>query len=180
MRVVVVTLANHIDAYLSVTNPALDICAFVADEPNKAQPIAAKHNRGNVPFFPYHHLKECLDSFYFDKVINATRSPVHSTVVNDLLSYDVPNNKIITLINLDTPILVDTLTKLLEVYKQNVNHFKIFVTGVSHTYHAIDINQFKLPAISFSYDSQDIYFDYKIAQKVVSFSSRGGGPSNLH
>ena len=176
MRVVVVTLANHIDAYLSVTNPALDICAFVADEPEPAKAIAAKFNRNKVPFFPYYRLKECLDGFYFDYVINASRISVSNKITEDLMKYNVPTEKLISLFDLDKPNYYDGFAKLMSHYKQHPDHYKMFATGISYFNLAIDIQQFTLPTLSFARDSQDIYYDYRIAREVI----HGGGVGDMH
>ncbi|MBR1580639.1 MAG: hypothetical protein IJ668_09095 [Selenomonadaceae bacterium] len=172
MRVLVITLANYVGVYLSVTNPALDICAFVTDAPEPTKVLVSKFGRANVPVMPYYRLKDCLEDFYFDKVIDATDGLMHGKVMEELSRFSVPNDKILTLINLNAPICVDTITKLLIHYKQHITRYKMFVTGVSHTYHAIDISKFQLPTISFAYDSQDLYFDYKIAQQIIAM---GGG-----
>ena len=177
MRILIVALTDQLPAFLSVMNPELDVCAIVADNPEPAKAIAAQFNRAAVPIFPYWHLKECLEQFYFDYVINESMLfNGMSAINNDLLQYEVIPDKIVALINLNQPKSIDSLTKLLMIYKQNPDKFKMFSTGISYILDAIDIRQFTLPVLHCARAGQDLYYDYKIAKEVIN---TGGGRKNL-
>ena len=176
MRVLIVAVTDHLPAFLSAMNPATEVCAFVVDESEPAQAIANKFNRGGVPIFPYWHLKESLESFYFDYVINATRVQLCGTVIKELQNYDVTSDKMLSLVDLDVPTHIDSFTKLMTHYKNTAERYNIFATGISYIHNAIEINQFELPTLNFARGGQDLYYDFKIAKEVIN---TGGGRKNL-
>lgn len=164
----VVSLTDVLSFYLSIFNPALEMCALVVDETETAKSIATKFNRSRVPIFPFYLLKEQTERFHFDYVIIAARSPLHDRIHEELIKCKVPPEKIVTLLDLHNPFGVDRCAKLMLFLKQNLSQFKAFSTGYSCARHAIDSRQFELPTINCGRDGQDPYYDYKIAQELIN------------
>ena len=83
----------------------------------------------------------------------------------------VPKNKFVHLINLNLAhnFLLD---RALRYYKKNFAQFKMFATGMSYTEMGLVPKLFAKKLFNFGRSSQDIYFDYQIAKKIIS---TGGG-----
>ena len=174
MRVLIVALTYQLPIFLSVMNPELNVCAIVTDEPKPAKEITEKYDQADVPIIPYWHLKECIESYQFDYVINVSDfGSIFTMMTEELQDYGVPSDKIVAILGLLQPNHVDALTKLMDRYKQDVEKFKIFATGSSTPQAAIDIDKFELPTINCAHAAQDLYYDFKIAQELID--SGGGG-----
>ena len=64
--------------------------------------------------------------------------------------------------------------RALRYYEEHSDEIEIFATGNSHTCMGLDANQFKYKLLNFGISSQDLYFDYQIAKRVLTPKTGGG------
>ena len=172
MRVLIITLKEHLNAALSNLNSELDICALITDEPEPSAEIMAKHALTDVPIFPFYQLKECVESFYFDKIIIIASYFPNFNIAGMLLQYKIPAEKIVAFDDFKHASEYNTLSKMFNHYAQNAENYRMIVTGASGPYHSVNINLLELPTAKFATPSQDLYYDYQVMSKLCHM---GGG-----
>ncbi len=88
--------------------------------------------------------------------------------------YGLPKNKLISLTEIHTN---DNflLEKSLRYYGQNLLDFEMFATGLSYVEYGLVPKQFKHKLFNFGNSSQDLYFDYQIARRILTKRERGSG-----
>ncbi len=168
MKICIVAFSNHLECCLSALNPNVDIAAIIVDNPKAAKLIIKKFNLSEDVVQPYFNLEECVKNLDYDYIVVSLRWSMFSeTVINDLKALNLPRNKFVNLWDLDKPEHVSALTVLMNFYTQNSTAFNTFITGNSQFVYGIDINQLSMPTINFSRGSQDLYYDYLIAKKIL-------------
>ena len=170
MRVLLVTLTDMLPFVLTqVLNPALEYCAVVVEESD-----LAKRRLVNVPplrekIYPLYELKECIAENYFNVAICAF--PFWNEMSKEFKKYGLPKNKLISLTEIHTNGNF-LLEKSLRYYGQNLLDFEMFATGASRVQFGLVPKQFKRKLFNFGNSSQDLYFDYQIARRILT--KRGG------
>ena len=178
MRVLLVTLTDLLPFVLTnVLNPALDYCAIVVDEPDPAKKMLT-----NVPplrdkIFPFYELKECIENYHYDFLIyTPTDYSNRGTFANAINKYKPDKNKVLELFQINVPenFLVE---RALRYYGQHAKEFEMVSIGMSYLQDAIVPKLFKKKLFNFGIASQDLYYDYKIAQFV--FNQTAGGQTQV-
>ena len=167
MRVLLMTLSDILPLALTqVLNPALEHCAIVVDEPEKAKKFLAGTPLENI-VYPFYELKECVDNFHFDCAVS-----IELGIGDWGKKYGIAKNKFVNLFQIYTyeNFLME---RALRYYSEHAAEFEMVATGMSYTESAISPQYFKRKLFNFGRGTQDIYYDYQIAKYVLKKS--GGG-----
>ena len=171
MKILLVTTTASLPFIIkNALNPKNDYCAIVVDEPETAKKIGLPENL----IYPLYELKNCIEEMYYDALICV--SDVY-TGYADLADYvqrcGCPQNKFIHLRHLNSAVnfLVE---RALRYYEAHSGEIEMFATGNSHTCMGLDANQFKYKLFNFGVSSQDLYYGYQIAKRVLTPFSGGG------
>ena len=168
MRVLLMTLSDILPLALTqVLNPALEHCAIVVDEPEKAKKFLAGTPLENI-VYPFYELKECVENFHFDCIL--CPSPFHEFPnYESVTKSGIPKNSLVSL-----PVIHTAenffVERAIRYYKKHAAEFEIFATGVSYAEFGIMPKKFKRKLFNFGHTSQDLYYDYQIAKYVLKKS----------
>ena len=55
----------------------------------------------------------------------------------------------------------------MKLFEENILSYESFITGISYFVSGIDGNTLKKKGVNFSFDSQDLYYDYNIAKYIL-------------
>ena len=168
MRVLLVSSSKSLPlAVTQVLNPKNEYCSIVVDEVEPARNFLSQLNYPAENVFPLYDLPECAGNFFYDCVlcVNAGK------LFEEIKRCGVPGNKIVNLVGFNTAenFLLD---RALRYYQKNFSNFKMFATGISYTELGIIPQFFSKKLFNFGRASQDLYFDFQVAKKVISI---GGG-----
>ena len=164
MRVVLVitrTYLEHVDKILDQRN--VEIVAVVTDD----RPMAIEHGFAHDLVFGLWQLQNVLNRFDPEYVLFLV--PFRSTIENlskKMREIKFPMNRICDLsdyIHDESKYLAMEIWKL----KEDPNQYEIFSTGISYSKTGIDPNSFSLPLKSFAHSSQDLYYDFQIAKRIL-------------
>ncbi|MBR1420712.1 MAG: hypothetical protein IJ575_06650 [Selenomonadaceae bacterium] len=152
-------------------NPESEIVAFVTED----RGYAIKHGIPPEKVFYYWNLDELIQNIDFDCLVFACVSDaqrIYENVLQIFKEMNVSMDKIFDIRQMFTPdgYILNAMFKRLEKDPQT---FKIFATGSSVLMHGLSARYFKLPLINFSGNAQDLYYSFKIAEKVLD--TGGGG-----
>jgi len=180
MKILLVTTSATLPfALTTALNPKNDYCAFVVDEVNTAKDFVKKSGLPENIIFPLYELKNCIDEIYFDVLISISD---FYTGYNDLANYaqrcGCPQNKFIHLYMLNQPKNF-VLERALRYYEEHSAEIEIFATGNSHTCMGLDATKFKYKLLNFGRSSQDLYYSYQIAKRVLTPKTGGGRQNSL-
>ena len=175
MRVLLVTWTDQLLEKLSILNPELEYCAIVVDEVEPAKDILKRVGLPASLLYPLYDLKECVRDFFYDYVLCVETNTYDSKITDIVQNYDVPKEK---LLNLAALLSVQNFKteQVLRYYKEHAAEIEIFATGISYAEVGLDATQFKRKFFNLAKSSQDLYYDFQIAKRVVSY---GGGHSRL-
>ena len=171
MRVLLVTFSEYLPVALTqVLNPALEYCTIVVDEPD-----IAKNMLKNVPplrdkIFPFYDLKECIENNYYDFVLLISTFAIDADIRASLKEYGVSEKKFVEVVFPAT--FNFQVERALRYYKEHVQDFEMFATGMSYTRYGLMPKIFKRKLFNLACDGQDLYYDYKTANEVMRL---GGG-----
>ena len=175
MRVLLVTLTDLLPyALTKVLNPSLEYCAIVVDDATVAKNMLKDVKPLQNLIYPFYELKECIQNFHYDVVI--CYSFGHDTFESNLRRYGVSKNKLVNLVSLHSHENF-LLERALRYYSEYAGEFEMFATGMSYTECGLEPQNFKLKLFNFGRGTQDLYYDYKIAQFV--FTHAGGGAGKI-
>ena len=176
MRVLLVTLTDQLSGIFSFLNPELEFRAIVVDEVEPAKKILERVNLPATLLHPLYELKECINDFYYDYLICATDFRTMKILSDQTADYGLAHNKFVHLNDIHTgaPFF---LKMSLDYYKNHVAEVQMFATGISYVQEALIQVPFKYKLINCAYGSQDLYYDFQIAKRLVLY---GGGHSQLH
>ena len=175
MKILLVVSSESLPfALTTALNPKNDYCAIVTDEEIPAKEFCKKIGLPENLIFPLYELKNCIDEIYFDVLISV--SDIY-TGYNDLVNYvqrcGCPQNKFIHLYMLNQPKNF-VLERAIRYYEEHFNEIEIFATGNSHTCMGLDATKFKYKLLNFGSSSQDLYYGYQIAKRVLTPKTGGG------
>lgn len=171
----VVTSASLPFAITNALSAKNSYCAIVVDEPMDAKNFAKKVGLSENLIYPLYELKECISDFYYDVLICISDG---LTGYDDLANYvqrcGCPTDKFIHLRMLNDPGNF-FIERALRYYDEHSGEIEMFATGNSHTCMGLDANQFKYKLLNFGRSSQDLYYGYQIAKRVLTPPKQGGG-----
>ena len=167
MRVLLATLTDQLLEKLSVLNPELEYCAVVVDEVEPAKKILERTGLSKDLLFPMTELKACAEGFSYDYALCVQKHFYDKTIISELQKYDVPKDKIMSFAYLPSAINFQ-VEKALRYYQEHSQEIQTFATGISHAAHGLDVTQFKRKTFNLAKPSQDLYYDFKIAKRLIS------------
>lgn len=180
MKILLVTTSATLPfAITTAFNSQNNYRAIVTDEVQPAKDFVKKIGLPENLIYPLYELKNCIEEFYFDTLICVSDGV---TGYDDLANYvqrcGCPQNKFIHLQNLNSAqnFLIE---RALRYYEEHSNEFEIFATGNSHACMGLDANQFKYKLFNFGRSSQDLYYSYQIAKRVLTPKTGGGQQNSL-
>jgi len=175
MRVLLVTWIDQLLQKLSILNPELEYCAIVVDEIEPAKEILERVGLPKDLLCPMTELKTCAEGLIYDYILCVQKHFYDKKIISELQQYDIPKDKIMSFAGLPSAINFQ-VEQALRYYQEHSAEFEIFATGISHAAHGLDVRQFKRKTFNFAKPSQDLYYDFQIAKRVVSY---GKGHSTL-
>ena len=168
MRVLLVTAHEFLPfAVTQVLNARNEYCAVVVDEVEPARKFLSQFNYSAENVSPLYELPECVENFFYDCIICMTKGKL----LDEIKRCGVPKNKLVTLFGFNTAenFLLD---RGLRYYQKNFSDFEMFASGMSYSELGLLPKIFTRKLFNFSRPSQDLYFDFQVAKKVISI---GGG-----
>ncbi|MEE1362429.1 MAG: D-alanyl-lipoteichoic acid biosynthesis protein DltD [Selenomonadaceae bacterium] len=129
----------------------------------------SKYKKLNCKISTYDELPEILDLNYFDYIIisDTDKTPGRkSRIYKELLRLNVPEDKIIDITFWKAPEIYP-LYNMVKFCEVNPSWGDFFITGVSHAYAGIDVSCFDSKGINIAHTSQDLYYDYLLAKKII-------------
>ena len=171
MRVLLVTWTDQLLQKLSMLNPELNYCAIVVDEVEPAKKILEQVGLPKNLLYPLYELKECVQNFYYDYILCSEHGWA-SELPKAVRELGVSKDKILGLnfIGGDN-FLVE---RSLRYFKEHAEEFEIFATGISYTEVGLDVTRFKKKIFNFGHSSQDLYYNFQVAKRAVSYGVGGG------
>ena len=171
MRILLVTFSDLLPSVLRTTlNLENEICAIVVDEPKTAKEFFEKNNLPAESIYPFYELQECITNFYYDCVICISSGLISWDMHNHFIKCGLPLNKFVHFSLSDENFLVK---RALLYYEEHADEIEIFATGISYTSVALDVKEFKYKLLNFGRSSQDLYYDYQIAKRVLTPKTGG-------
>ena len=162
-------------ALTTALNPKNDYCAIVTDKVQPAKDFAKKSGLPENIIFPLYELKHCIDEIYFDVLICVSDEVAN---YSDLLKYTqrcgCPQNKFVHLRLLNQS-RIFVLERALRYYEQHSDEFEIFATGACIAAKSLDTTKFKYKLLNFGRSSQDLYYSYQIAKRILTPKKGEGG-----
>lgn len=158
----------------NILNSKNDYCAIVTDEVNTAKEFVKKIGLPENLVYPLYELKTLINEIYYDAVICVSdKNTGHEGLGTYVQRCGCPQNKFVHFYiwNDEGNFLVE---RALRYYEEHSDEFEIFATGNSHTSAGLDVNQFKLKVLTFGLSSQDLYYSYQIAKRVLTPKTGGG------
>lgn len=177
MRILLVTLHENFPyALLNVLNPANEFCAIVTDEVEPAKNFCEKVGLNKNLIFQMYELKECIKNFYYDYAILFSDGRLtFGDFPDEMRNYGLPKNKFvhiaITNVTEHNPFILETGLRYFEEHSAEV---EMFATGMSYTAFCLDTTKFKYKLFNFARASQDLYYDYQVAKRVLTPKTGGG------
>lgn len=103
----------------------------------------------------------------YDYIVIA--SQYDKDIYDGLVQLGIPKEKIFMYVFWGET-FADRLTEKYKSFIERQNNIEGFITGISYAYNGIDPSYFKHEIMNFSSPSQDLYYDYQIAKKLVTSS----------
>ena len=166
MRVLLITITDELAGKLAVLNPELEYCAVVTNEVESAKEILASVGLSQVPIYSMRQLETCVKNSDYDYVLRVQSKVYGEKILDRLLKYGVPANKILSFASL-TSRLNFNVKRTLSYYKEHSQDFEMFATGISTACMGINPRFFKRKLFNFAKPSQDLYYDFKVAKFAV-------------
>lgn len=145
-----------------VLNSEMEFCAVVVDKVEIAKKILPSEK-----IFSLFELKECLGNFYYDFAVCISDKSMVNLLPEQFRNYDLPKNKFVHLHDVDGEYNFQ-LTKKLNLFKKDFAYFEIFSTSPAYSKYALSENKFDRKIFDFSIGGQDLYYGFKIAEKILS------------
>ena len=103
-----------------------------------------------------------INNYDYDFII--ITSIFSQEIESQLLQLDIPKYKIFPYgIDYGTYSLSEQLNKII-----NSNEYELFITGLSFAYCGIDTESLNKKSVNLAFFSQDLFYDYQIAKKVIN------------
>ncbi|NKI20924.1 SGNH/GDSL hydrolase family protein [Paenibacillus dendritiformis] len=111
---------------------------------------------------------EKINEYKHDYIVIA--SQYYTQIYNQLISLNVSKEKIFMYIPFKD-LYNDLLIQKYSEFKDRNNHINGLITGISYTHYGIKENSLKGTFVNMALPSQDLYYDYQLAKKLISESS---------
>ena len=168
IRAVLVVSRYHIPLVNQIIDQQnVQIVAIVTDN----RSIAIESGCPSEIAFSFWQLKTVLEIFDFDYLIVLSfygkTFDLCKVALHDI---NLPMIKLCNLSEYPAKTTIDLLACLHDL-KRNSTKYKIFATGISYSQLGIVPENFELPVINFAFTSQDLYYDFQIAKKIIQIST---------
>ena len=150
-----------------VLNSELEYCAIVVDKPKDVEKIVTQRNLSTDLIYPIYELKESLENCYYDIAFCISERSTVNLLPEKFRLYELPKDKFLHLYAVDGEYNFQVEQKL-SYYKNHSTEFEIFSTTHTNPLFGLKTNKFNHKLIDFSAGEQDLYYDYKIAEKILS------------
>ena len=163
--VVVVPTFNFHLVNQMINQSYVNIVAIVTDD----RITAAERGISKDMTYAFWQFREVLEKYQPDYVFMLTIPNDESFELfkKEARKVNFPTSRIILLTDFISYDDIFDLGKRLEIYEKNPEQYKILATGLSYTQFGIVPECFELPLIKFAFSSQDLYYDYQIARRIL-------------
>lgn len=168
MNVLLVTSAKNLTEKFAALNPELEYSAIVTDDVEAAKKTLEQIGLSNFFVCPMAELIKCVDYLWYDYIL-CVQDHFFDGQISKL--YGLSTEKIISFATLPNEGNWET-ERHLRYYREHAQDFEMFATGISHTEAGLDVKCLKYKAFNFATSSQDLYYSFQIAKRVVLY---GGG-----
>ena len=173
MRILLVAYGAALDRALSCMLPensawgGLELAAIVTVPLPQTEQILSRHGITGTAVRPYYELPECVHDLYYEYVFYASQGNDGKRLRTDLLALGVAKEQLVNLSLLCSDWLYN-ISRLMRYYEHHTADFQILATGSSYAYYAIDGHGMTLPLLDFTADSQDLFYGYALARRVLA------------
>ena len=175
MRILLVVLHDILPtAFTQVLNPANEYCAIVTEEVAPAKNFIKSTGLPEQLIHSFYELKACIENFYYDVVLCISDGRTATTINEHIKKYGVPQEKFLNIYLTDNSDNIFLLERALRYYKEHVDEFDMFATGSSYMEKGLDSTKFKRKLFNLGKGSQDLYYDYQVAKRVLTPQMGGG------
>lgn len=171
MRVILISIEPYLNMFLRIANPKLDIASIIVPNEQAIYNSQAKVNEKTTSIYSYAYMCDCILNTYYDLIIVAfPPGDFEKYILSDLEALKINREKVFRIggIYMDQ---CSGFLSLIQHVKQNPLKYKIFATGISHAKNGIDVYQFDMPTLNLAVSSQDLYYDYLFAKKLLEIEN---------
>lgn len=155
-------------------NPELEYCAIVVDKVEPAKEVLEQFGLSQDLLYPQSEIGKCIESLDYDYII-CVQDNFYDDEIKILKRHAVPTEKVVSFARLTNGVANFKTKRLLRYYRLHAQEVEAFVTGTSTAETSIDIEQFKYKMINLATSSQDLYYSYQIAKKIISDGKKRNG-----
>lgn len=165
MRVLLVAIEDGLKLSLQLMNlQNVDIAAIITVPTNNVFDMVKKYPGLQNKVHEYGELRECCNEMYWDTVVVCGYN--EDKIVEDLMKIGVERQRIINFSVFRLSFFWGVYN-VLEAYKKDPLRYKNIITGMSYAVFGINALKLKEPAIKLAFDSQDFFYDYKLARYAL-------------
>ena len=151
-------------------------CAIVVDEEIPAKRFVKDIGLSADLVYPLYELKTCIKDINYDALVCVSGDFRGQIGYDDLSNYvqrcGCPQNKFVHVHPMEgTGNFL--LERALNYYDEHSDEIEMFATGNSYTPAGLDTNCLKYKLLNFGISSQDLYYGYQIAKRVMTLTRRG-------
>ena len=117
--------------------------------------------------YPLYDLPECLRDFHYDYVLCVENGWWRTELVEEAKRCGAPPNKLLNFCKLNS-FRNFFIERALKYFEEHAEEFELFATGISLIESGLDVTRFKQKLFNFGRSSQDLYYSFKIAKRVVA------------
>ena len=170
MNILLVTFTDALQTLLKYClNSEVKYCAIVIDRIEPAKKIINDIGLNENIIYPYYDVEECIENLQYDLILCVTNTTAINLLPQQVRKYCSPKNKFLQLTLSDDANHLFLVKRALNYFKVHANNFEMFATGMSYFSHGLDTSRFNKKLFNFAKASQDLYYDYKIANFAVSY-----------
>lgn len=169
MRILIVAYGKYLESILKIINigsTELEICAVVTVPLSNTERIIGQYGISARSVHPYYELPECINNLYYDFIFYAAEGKAEE-IGKQLRELGAGKEQMVNLSLLVSDRLYN-ISRLMQYYKTHVTDFSLLLTGSSYAHYSVNGKNMSLPLLDFSVDSQDIYYGYWLAERVLS------------
>lgn len=163
MNVLLVTTAKNLAEKLNALNHELEYCAIVVDDVETAKKNLAQVGLSKFFVCPMTDFIKCVEYLWYDYVL-CVQDHFYDSQINKLNG--LSTEKIVSIAELPTEGNWQT-ERHLRYYREHAQDFEMFATGISTTLAGADNKCLKYKTFNFATSSQDLYYNFQIAKRVI-------------
>ena len=165
MRVIVVAPMAYLPHLMQILNKNVQVAVIVVMDLQFGKGIIPINGQ-NYNICSYDYLKESVTEFYYDYIL--TTIHLNGTVLEDLKKFQIPKEKIFELNAIYDNGWSHLFVHFFHHMVSHISKYKIFITGISYGYTGTNISSYELPILRCASSSQDLYYDYQFAKKLLN------------